>query len=63
MFPNFRGLYVRRERIPNFWSKISYALITKANFIDFRNIRVKSVLTANRSTGHFYSKNYVHEGW
>ena len=33
-FQIFTRLYVRRERIPNFWSKRSYALITKANSID-----------------------------
>ena len=35
---NFAGLYVRRESILSFWSKISYALITKAHLIEFRNI-------------------------
>ena len=48
-FECFTRLYVRRERIPNFWSKRSYALITKANSIDFRNIKIKSVLTKNHS--------------
>ena len=48
-FQIFAGLYVRRERVPNFGSKISYALITKANWINFRNIKIKSILTTNRS--------------
>ena len=43
-------LYVRWERIPKFWTKRSYALITKANLIDFRDI--KSVLTTNHSISH-----------
>ena len=45
----FAGLYVRWERIPNFWSKISYALSTKAKFTDFRNISINFLLTTNRS--------------
>ena len=40
----FVELYVSRDRITNFWSKRSYALITKANLIDFSNAKVKSVL-------------------
>ena len=40
----FVELYVSRDRITNFWSKRSYALITKANLIDFSNVKVKSVL-------------------
>ena len=48
----FTRLYVRRERIPNFWSKRSYALITKTNSIDFRNIKIESVLTTNHCISH-----------
>ena len=48
-FQIFTRLYLRRKRIPNFWSKRSYALITKANLIDFRNIKIKSILTTNHS--------------
>ena len=40
----FVELYMRRDRITNFWSNRSYALITKANLIDFSNVKVKSVL-------------------
>ena len=41
-FQIFAGLSARRERILNFWCKISYAFITKANLIE-------SVFTTNRS--------------
>ena len=51
-FQIFARLYVRRERIRNFWFKRFYALIIKANLIDFRNIKVKSVLTSNHSISH-----------
>ena len=51
-FQIFTRLYVRQKRIPNFWSKRSYALITKANLIDFRNIKIKSVWTTNHSITH-----------
>ena len=51
-FQIFTRLYVRRKRIPNFWSKRSYALITKANLIDSGNIKIKSVLTTNYSISH-----------
>ena len=53
-FQTFRRLYVRQERIPNFWSKRPYALITKDNSIDFRNIKIKSVLTSNHSIALLY---------
>ena len=42
-------LYVRWERIPNFWSKRTYSLITKAKLLGLRNIKIKSVLTTNSS--------------
>ena len=48
-FQIFTRPYVRRKRIPNFWPKRSYALITKANLIDSGNIKIKSVLTTNYS--------------
>ena len=51
-FQIFAGLYVRWESIPNFRSKISFALITKVNLTDFRNIKIKSVLTTNRCVSH-----------
>ena len=51
-FQIFTRLYLRRKRIPNFWSKGSYALITKANLIGSRNIKIKSVLTMNYSISH-----------
>ena len=51
-FQIFVRLYVGRERIQNFRSKRSYALVTKANSIDFRNIKIKSVLTTNHSISH-----------
>ena len=44
-FQIFARLYARRERIPNFWCKISYALITKTNLIEL-------VLTTNHSISH-----------
>ena len=51
-FKIFTRLYVRQKRIPNFWSKRSYALVTKANLIDPMNIKIKSVLTTNYSISH-----------
>ena len=48
-FQIFTGLYVKRERVPNFWSKRSYAVITKANLIDFRNVKIKAIFTTNFS--------------
>ena len=51
-FQIFTRLYVRRKRISNFWSKRSYALITKANLTDFRNIKIKSVFATNHSISH-----------
>ena len=42
----------RGKRTPSCWSKRSYALINKANLIDFRNIKIKSVLTTNHSISH-----------
>ena len=41
-FQIFTRLYVRRKRIPNFWSKRSYALITKANLIGSGNIKIST---------------------
>ena len=62
-FQIFTGLYVRPERIPSFWSKRSNAFITKANLTDFRNIKIKSVMTTKRFISHSKSKNFVHKGW
>ena len=52
-FQIFTGLYLRLERIPNFSSKKSYALITKANLVDFKNVKTKSAFTTNRSSSDF----------
>ena len=46
--------FMRGETIPNFWSQRHYAFITKANLIGFRNVKIKSVLTTNRSIIDFF---------
>ena len=50
MFPNFRKTLCEvEEKIPNFKSKRPYPLITNANFVGSRNIKIKSVLTPTHS--------------
>ena len=44
-FQIFTRLYVSLKR-PNFWSNQSYAVITKANLIDFRNIKINPIFTS-----------------
>ena len=39
-FQIITGYYGTRKRIPNFWSKRYYALITKANLNGFRNVKI-----------------------
>ena len=52
-FHIFAGFCVKQDRISNFWSKRSYDLITKANLIGLRNVKIKSVLTMNFSISYY----------
>ena len=58
-FQIFARLYVSRQN-SKFLVQKTYALITKANLIDCRNMKIKSVLTTNISISHPLSKNFVH---